>query len=179
MKAGFTWIILPIIILLSFSQQLLLYGYSLMEKAGQSADLRERTLDKEEKQTEDNSRERGVEGQLRAPGRQGPPDQEDAEDPMVAPPDYEIRQSGSVLELQNRDLRLRPADMSKHLCGEVELVSGVHTLVAGVVQVYHRLQVVEEEEKGRKVEQKVERESQVEENAHLKMTMDGDGKTQT
>ena len=33
-------------------------------------------------------------------------------------------------------------------CGEGELVSGVHTLVAGVVQVYHRLQVVEEEEKG-------------------------------
>ena len=35
-------------------------------------------------------------------------------------------------------------------CGEKELVSGVHTLVAGVVQVYHRLQVVEEEEKVRK-----------------------------
>ena len=34
---------------------------------------------------------------------------------------------------------------------------GVHTLVAGVVQVYHRLHVVEEEEKGRKVEQEVER----------------------
>ena len=34
---------------------------------------------------------------------------------------------------------------------------------AGVVQVYHRLHVVEEEEKGRKVEQEVERESQVEE----------------
>ena len=64
-------------------------------------------------------------------------------------------------------------------CGEVELVSGVHTLVAGVVQVYHRLQVVEEEEKGRKVEQEVERESQDEETAHMKMTMDGDGKTQT
>ena len=29
---------------------------------------------------------------------------------------------------------------------EVELVSKVHTLVAEVVQVYHRLQVVEEEE---------------------------------
>ena len=43
-------------------------------------------------------------------------------------------------------------------CGEGELVSGVHTLVAGVVQVYHRLQVVEEEEKGRKVEREVERE---------------------
>ena len=51
------------------------------------------------------------------------------------------------------------APRSMHrICGEGELVSGVHTLVAGVVQVYHRLQVVEEEEKGRKVEQEVERE---------------------
>ena len=48
---------------------------------------------------------------------------------------------------------------------EGELVSRVHTLVAGVVQVYHRLQVVEEEEKGRKVEQEVEREDQGEETA--------------
>ena len=56
-------------------------------------------------------------------------------------------------------------------CGEGELVSGVHTLVAGVVQVYHRLQVVEEEEKGRKVEQEVKREDQGEETAH----MDGHG----
>ena len=51
-------------------------------------------------------------------------------------------------------------------CGEGELVSGVHTLVAGVVQVYHRLQVVEVEEKGRRVEQEVEREDQGEETAH-------------
>ena len=35
-------------------------------------------------------------------------------------------------------------------CGEGELVGGVHTLVGGVVQVYHTLQVLEEEEKGRK-----------------------------
>ena len=34
---------------------------------------------------------------------------------MVAPPDYHIRQSGRVLELQNRDLWLRPTDMSWHL----------------------------------------------------------------
>ena len=33
-------------------------------------------------------------------------------------------------------------------CGEEELVRGVHTLVAGVVQVYHRLHVFEEEKKG-------------------------------
>ena len=56
-------------------------------------------------------------------------------------------------------------------CGEEELVRGVHTLVAGVVQVYHRLHVVEEEEKVRKVEQEVEREDKGEETAH----MDGHG----
>ena len=51
-------------------------------------------------------------------------------------------------------------------CGEGELVSGVHSLVAGVVKVYHRLQVVEEE-KGRKVEQEVEKED--EETARMTM----------
>ena len=57
-------------------------------------------------------------------------------------------------------------------CGEEELVRGVHTLVSGVVQVYHRLQVVEEEEKGRKVEQEVEREDQGEETARMTMHME-------
>ena len=62
------------------------------------------------------------------------------------------------------------------MCGEGELVSGVHTLVAGVVQVYHRVQVVEEEEKGRKVEQEVEREDQGEETARTWMAMEDDMK---
>ena len=44
--------------------------------------------------------------------------------------------------------------------------------VAGVVHVYHRLHVVEEEEKGRKVEQEVEREDQGEETAHTWMAME-------
>ena len=57
-------------------------------------------------------------------------------------------------------------------CEEGELVSRVHTLVAGVVQVYHRLQVVEEEDKGRKVEQEVEREDQGEETARMTMHME-------
>ena len=43
------------------------------------------------------------------------------------------------------------------ICGEGELVGGVHPLVGGVVQVYHRLQVIEEEEKERKVEQEIGR----------------------
>ena len=58
------------------------------------------------------------------------------------------------------------------MCGEGELVSGVHTLVGGVVQVYHRLQVLDEREKGRKVEQEIERENQVEENAQMTMHME-------
>ena len=61
------------------------------------------------------SRERGVKGQPRAAAQRGYPNPEDAEDPMMAPPDNEIRQSGRVLELQNRDLWLRPTDISLHL----------------------------------------------------------------
>ena len=67
----------------------------------------------------------------------------------------------------------RVAAFYRHtFCGEEELVSRVHTLVAGVVQVYHRLHVVEEEEKGRKVEQEVEKEDQGEETAHTWMAME-------
>ena len=57
-------------------------------------------------------------------------------------------------------------------CGEEGLVRGDHTLVAGVVQVYHRLHVVEEEEKGRKVQQEVEKVDQGEENARMTMHME-------
>ena len=40
------------------------------------------------------------------------------------------------------------------------------------LQVYHRLHEVEEEEKGRKVEQEEEREDQGEETAHVNMNME-------
>ena len=39
---------------------------------------------------------------------------EDATDPMVAPQDCDVRQSGRVLELENSDLWLRPTDLSWH-----------------------------------------------------------------
>ena len=55
----------------------------------------------------------------------------------------------------------------------------MHTLVARVVQVYHRLQVVEEEEKVRKVEQEVEKEDSGEETARTWMAMEMTRKTQT
>ena len=48
-------------------------------------------------------------------------------------------------------------------CGEGELVGGVHTLVKRSVQVYHELQELEEEDKGREEVQEIERENQVEE----------------
>ena len=63
------------------------------------------TGDKKGERTEDNSRERGVESQLRAAAQRGYP--EEATDQMVAPQDYDIRQSGRVFWL-------RPTDMSWH-----------------------------------------------------------------
>ena len=64
----------------------------------QLAELLEQTADKKEKNTEDTSRERRVEIQLRATGQRGPQDND-------------IRQSARIPELQNRDLWLRPTDM--------------------------------------------------------------------
>ena len=48
-------------------------------------------------------------------------------------------------------------------CGVGELVGGVHTLVWRSVQVYHELQELEEEDKGREKVQEIERERNVEE----------------
>ena len=47
-------------------------------------------------------------------------------------------------------------------CGEGELVGGIHTLVWRSVQVYHELQELEEEDKGREEVQEIEKESHVE-----------------
>ena len=61
-------------------------------------------------------------------------------------------------------------------CGEGEDVSSVHTLLSGIVQIYHKLHVVEEEEKeekhGRQEEREVER-GQSEEIAHMNDYVDG------
>ena len=57
----------------------------------QIADLR----DKKEKTTEDNSRQRGVEIQLKAAAQRGFP--EDTTDPVVATSNYDNRQPGRVL----------------------------------------------------------------------------------
>ena len=78
------------------------------------SNLREQAHCKKKQQTEDDSRLRGVEGQLRAAAQPGYPNPEDAEDPMIAPPDFGVRQSGGVLELQYRDPWSRPTDLSWH-----------------------------------------------------------------
>ena len=54
-------------------------------------------------------------------------------------------------------------DLGLITCGEGELVGGVHTLVWRSVQDYHKLQELEEEDKGREEVQEIDRESQVEE----------------
>ena len=52
--------------------------------------------------------------------------------------------------------------------GEEEVVRGIHTLIAGVVQAYHRLHVVDKEEKVWKVEQEAEMEDQSLETTHTR-----------
>ena len=49
---------------------------------------------------------------LRETARMGYP--ENVDNPMIAPQDYEVRQSGRVLEVQNRKLWIQPTDLSWH-----------------------------------------------------------------
>ena len=77
----------------------------------QLADLLEGTDYPKGKTTEDISRERGIESQLRAAAQRAYRDQEDATDPLVAPEDFYVRQSGSP-GTPNSDPWLRPTDLS-------------------------------------------------------------------
>ena len=56
----------------------------------------------------------GMEVLLMETARKTYPDPENVENPVIAPQDYDVRQSGRVLELQNRDLWIRPTDLSWH-----------------------------------------------------------------
>ena len=56
-------------------------------------------------------------------------------------------------------------------CGVGELVDGIHTLVQRSVQVYHELQELEEEDKGREEVSVIEKENQRRRETHMKMTM--------
>ena len=65
---------------------------------------------KENRRGEDSSCPKGV----RETAKKGYPDPENFGDPVVPPQDYDVRQSGRVLELQNRHLWIRPTDLSWH-----------------------------------------------------------------
>ena len=73
----------------------------------------ERAQNKEKEQAEDRSYSKEIEIMLRETARKSYPDPENIHNPMIAPLDNEIRQSGRVLELQNRDLWTRPTDLSR------------------------------------------------------------------
>ena len=78
------------------------------------SNTRERPQSKEQEQAEDSSYSKGIEALPRETARNGYPDQENVDNPMIAPGHYEVRQSGRVLELQNKDLWIRPTDLSCH-----------------------------------------------------------------
>ena len=78
------------------------------------SNTRERTQGNEKEQGEDSSYPKGIEVLLRETARKGYPDPGDVDNPMIAPQDYDARQAGRVLELQNRDLWTRPTDLPWH-----------------------------------------------------------------
>ena len=77
-----------------------------------SSHIREQTQFDEKRRGEDSSYPKAVEGLLRATARKNYPKSENVDIRMIAPEAYDVRQSGRVLELQNRDLWIRPTDLS-------------------------------------------------------------------
>ena len=73
-----------------------------------------RTQSNEKEQAEDSQYSKSVEILLRETARKGYPEPENVDNPLIAPQDCEVRQSRRVLELQNRDLWIRPTDLSWH-----------------------------------------------------------------
>ena len=76
--------------------------------------IREQTQGDERRQGEDSSNPEAVEGLLRATARKNYPKSGNVDIRMIAPRDHDVRQSGLVLELQNRDLWIRPTDLPWH-----------------------------------------------------------------
>ena len=75
---------------------------------------REQTQGNAKRKGEDSSYPKGIEALLRQTARKGYPYPEEVNNPMIAPQDYDFRQSGRVLELQNKDLWIPPTDLSWH-----------------------------------------------------------------
>ena len=107
-------IITPITIFLSSAQQVILIvawwlfshgenppGPRIVRKLG--SNTRERSQNNEKRQDEDSPFSKGIEILLSEIAGKVYPDPEKVKNPTVAPQDYEVRQSGRVLELQNRD----------------------------------------------------------------------------
>ena len=89
-----------------------------------------------------------------------------------------VRSGGHVGEERQRVQKLIDVmGLGLITCGEGEDVSGLHTLLSGVVQVCHELLVGEEEEKeeeqGRQEEREVKGEGQSGEIAHMDDYVDG------
>ena len=76
------------------------------------SNTRERTQGNEEEQGEDSSYSKSIEVLLMETARKDYPVPENVDNPLIAPQDYDVRQSGRVLELHNRDLWIRPTDLS-------------------------------------------------------------------
>ena len=72
--------------------------------------MRERTRGNEKRKGEDSSYTMAIEGLLRATARKNDPKSEN----VHAPQCFDLRQSGRVLEFQNRDLWIQPTDLSSH-----------------------------------------------------------------
>ena len=113
-------IILPIVISPSFSHQMILIVSSWLFSHGEKTHgpriMRKlwSTQNNKKEQAEDSSYTKGIEGMLRETARKSYPDRENIDSPMMAPQDYEVRQSRRVLELQNSDFWIRPTDLSWH-----------------------------------------------------------------
>ena len=117
----FILIIQPIIAILSFAQQIILIVASWLFSRGENRldpDLWENSgatrvsvrRVKVKEQTEDSSNPKGIEVMLRETTRKSFP--ENVDNPMIAPRDYKVRQSGRVLELRAKisgsDLQIYP-----------------------------------------------------------------------
>ena len=74
----------------------------------------ERTQSNKKEQAENSSYLKSIEVMLGETARKRYP--ENVDNPLIAPRDYEVRQSGRVLELQNKDLWIRPTDLSCMSC---------------------------------------------------------------
>ena len=126
LEADFKLIILLIIILPSFAQQAISIDASCLFSHGQNHPNPESwensgaTRESEHRVTRKDNMltvrtQKGMDALLWEATRKVFSDPVNVHDLMVAPQDYDVHQSGRVLELENRDLWIRTTDLSRHL----------------------------------------------------------------